>query len=106
VDFSVLKDKIGGWVDKNWDHTMILYKDDEKTIDLVKAAPHFKDIFVLEKNPTAENLAYYLLWKVCPQLLQGLNIIVNKVVFWETENCTAEQTLDSESSEVRKLYNL
>ena len=106
VDFSVLKEKIGGWVEKNWDHTMILYKEDDKTINLVQQAPHFKDIFVLETNPTAENLAHHLLWKVCPELLQGYNIIVNKVVFWETENCTAEQTLDPENPLVKKLYRL
>ena len=32
IDFSVLKEKVGGWVDTYWDHTMILYEEDTKTI--------------------------------------------------------------------------
>ena len=104
VDFSVLKEKVGTWVDTYWDHTMILFKDDEKTIDLVKQAPSFKDIFILDKNPTAENLAHYLLWEICPKVLKNENIIVHKIVFWETENCYVEQSLDPNDPKVRELY--
>jgi len=28
VDFSVLKDIIGGWIDDNWDHGLILWRED------------------------------------------------------------------------------
>jgi len=105
VDFSVLKEKVGGWVDKNWDHTMILFKQDEKTVELVKQAPSFKPVFVMDENPTAENLAKYLLWKVCPEVLKGQGVVVYKVTFWETENCLAEQTLDPTSPHVLNLYS-
>lgn len=104
VDFSVLKEKVGSWVDLHWDHTMILYKKDQKTIELVKQAPHFKELFVLDDNPTAENLAKYLLWTVCPEVLKGHSIIVYKVTLWETENCLAEVTLDPQSPEIKKRY--
>jgi 6-pyruvoyltetrahydropterin/6-carboxytetrahydropterin synthase len=104
IDFSVVKSVIGGWVDDNWDHTMIICKEDLKTIDLLAEAPSFKPIFILDKNPTAENLASYLLWSICPKLLKGKGVIVHKVVFWETENCYVEQTLDPTSSEVIGLY--
>ena len=104
IDFSILKSIIGGWVDEHWDHTMIIFKDDLKTIDLLNQAPSYKSIFVLEKNPTAENLAEHLLWKVCPQLLKGKGIIVHKIVFWETENCFVEQVLDPTSEAVLNLY--
>ncbi len=105
IDFSVLKDKVGGWVDEKWDHTMILFKDDEKTIDLVKQAPSFKDIFVLDKNPTAENLAHYLLHEICPKVLKGSGVIVHKIVFWETENCYVEQSLDATDPQIIELYS-
>lgn len=94
IDFSVLKEKIGSWVDKNWDHTMILFKDDVQTLDLVSKAPSFKKPFIMPTNPTAENLAEYILKVVCPEVLADTGIIVKKVVFWETENCYATVTLD------------
>lgn len=104
IDFSVIKSVVGNWVDENWDHTMILFKEDLKTIELVSKAPSQKSIFILDKNPTAENLASYLLWDICPKLLKGKGIIVHKVVFWETENCFVEQALDSSSESVIALY--
>lgn len=104
IDFSVVKSEIGSWVDKNWDHTMIVFKDDLKTIELLSQAPSFKALYILDKNPTAENLAHYLLWEVCPKLLKGKGVIVHKIVFWETENCYVEQTLDPTLSAVVELY--
>jgi 6-pyruvoyltetrahydropterin/6-carboxytetrahydropterin synthase len=104
IDFSVLKEKIGGWVDKNWDHTMILFGEDKETIDLVKKAPSFKEIFIMPANPTAENLAKYLLWEVCPKELKGSGVIVHKITFWETENCYAEQSLDPNDDKTIFLY--
>ena len=104
VDFSVVKEAIGGWVDKHWDHTMIIFKDDLKTIELLSQAPSFKGVFILDKNPTAENLAHYLLWNVCPSLLKGKGIIVHKIVFFETENCYVEQVLDPFLPSVIELY--
>lgn len=106
VDFSVLKEKVGQWVDHSWDHTMILFKDDTQTIELVKKAPQFKELFVLDKNPTAENLAHHLLWQVCPTVLKGHGIIVYKITFWETENCLAEQSLNPQDPAVLKLYGV
>lgn len=104
IDFSVLKSVIGGWVEDNWDHTMIVFKEDTKTIQLLKEAPAAKPIFIMDRNPTAENLANYLLWSVCPKLLKGKGIIVHKIVFWETENCYVEQSLDPNTKEVFELY--
>ncbi|MBF0198688.1 MAG: 6-carboxytetrahydropterin synthase, partial [Planctomycetes bacterium] len=66
--------------------------------------PSFKDIFVLPLNPTAENLAYYLLHEVCPKELKGMGVIVHKVVLWETENCYAEVDLDPKDAEVIASY--
>ena len=104
VDFSVLKEKVGGWIDKYWDHTMILNQEDELTVELVKKAPQFKEVFLLPQNPTAENLASYLLWEVCPQVLRGHGVMVYKIVFWETENCFAEVCVDPENEKIKSLY--
>jgi len=89
VDFSVLKEKIGGWIDENWDHTFVLSSEDKDLIiSLTKY--HKKKIFVLQSNPTAENMAEYLLKCICPQVLTGTGVKIVKVVLWETENCYAE----------------
>jgi len=50
--------------------------------------------YVLPFNPTAENMARYLLEKVCPQLLEGTGVIATKVVIWETAEACAEASLD------------
>ncbi|MDO9183644.1 MAG: 6-carboxytetrahydropterin synthase [Bacteriovorax sp.] len=104
IDFSVVKSAIGGWVLDHWDHTMIIFKEDTKTIELLNLAPSYKTIFVLDKNPTAENMANFLLWEVCPKLLKGKGIVVHKIVFWETENCYVEESLDPTLIEVLELY--
>ncbi len=93
VDFSVLKEKIGSWVDEHWDHTTILFKDDVDTCKLVEQAPGFKKPFILPTNPTAENMANYLLREICPKLLTEYKIEVFKVTLYETENCFAEAML-------------
>ena len=104
IDFSVLKAKIGAWVEDNWDHTMILFKEDHKTIELVAQAPAYKKPFIFDTNSTAENLAKFLLWEVCPKLLKGHGVIVHKIIFYETENCLAELSLIPNSADVLKLY--
>ena len=91
IDFGVLKEKIGGWIDEYWDHGFIVYVKDEEVISAITATQtkaHF-----LDENPTAENMAEYLLRKVCPDVLHGTGVEVFKVALWETENCFAEATL-------------
>jgi 6-pyruvoyltetrahydropterin/6-carboxytetrahydropterin synthase len=90
VDFSVLKEKIGGWIDQNWDHTMILFKEDHCTIELLNKVHKSKPIYLLDENPTAENMAIYLMNKICPNILIGTDIEIIKIEFWETENCKVE----------------
>jgi len=89
IDFSVLKEKIGGWIDEYWDHTMILFDKDADAIKACKSVDSNKPIFILSSNPTAENMADYLLREVCPDVLRGTGVEVIKVILWETENCYA-----------------
>lgn len=108
VDFSVLKEKVGGWIDKNWDHNTILHSRDPLVRlgeDMV-AGGIWKNRFAMfdDKppyllsgmselaNPTAENLAREL-FSVSHVLLPAKFQII-KVKLWETENCWAEYTPD------------
>jgi 6-pyruvoyltetrahydropterin/6-carboxytetrahydropterin synthase len=104
IDFSVLKEMVGGWVEQFWDHTMILFKDDSITCELVAKAPSFKKPYIMDINPTAENMAHHLLWEICPKILKGKGVIVSKITFYETENCYAEQSLDPKDISVIALY--
>lgn len=94
IDFSALKARIGGWLDTHWDHTTILHKDDPSAqawYDCV--IPANKPIYLMPENPTAENMAQYLLDKCRDELMLGTGIEVWKVVVWETPNCKAEVEL-------------
>ncbi len=93
IDFSVLKEKVGGWIDKNWDHTMIIYRKDTELVEMANLLSKNKPVFICDFNPTAENMADYILRVVGPQALTGTGVRLTKVVLYETENCYAEATL-------------
>ncbi len=89
VDFSVLKEKIGGWIDHFWDHTSLVWDRDVEVVQALKKLPQAKPPFVTSWNPTAENMAEFLLKHLCPMVLQNTGVTVIKVVVWETPNCSA-----------------
>lgn len=93
VDFSILKEKIGGWIDEHWDHNVIVYKNDTETLKLINEMPQRKSPFISHWNPTAENMAHYLLTTVCHEQLLGLPVHVIKIRLYETPNCYVEATL-------------
>lgn len=93
IDFSVLKQKIGTWLDEAWDHTTLLCHEDLQTIEALDKAPGFKKPWIAPFNPTAENMASFLLKEICPKLLEGTDVTVTKVTVWETPNCWAEAFL-------------
>lgn len=88
VDFSVLKEAVGGWIDTNWDHGLILWEGDRETIAAIQSL-YTQKLFLLPENPTAENMAKFLVTIVCPAVLKGKGVRVVKVDLWETENCLA-----------------
>lgn len=89
IDFSVLKDKLGTWLDQNWDHAFLLWRGDEEMTAVYASHSDWKH-YVLPTNPTAENMAAYLLNVICPELFQQTGISITAVVVEETENCVAE----------------
>ncbi len=93
IDFAILKDKIGGWIDIHWDHTFLVNQDDHETIKALLMMPRHKEPFICPFNPTAEKIAQHLLMVVCPRELEGSGITVSKVKLYETENCYAEVSL-------------
>lgn len=103
IDFSVLKAKVGTWIDENWDHRTILNESDpflaifqvgvEETVDVDEAGEQLTNsIWESNFNPTAENIASFLLDVMCPRLLPP-EVVVFKVVVHETPNCFASAEL-------------
>ena len=90
IDFSVLKQVIGGWIDEQWDHGFLLWESDEEAIAAVKAIENQR-IYVMPINPTAENIGKFLLEVICPKLLlpRKTAVKVVEITVWETENCYA-----------------
>ncbi|MBM3955614.1 MAG: 6-pyruvoyl trahydropterin synthase family protein [Planctomycetota bacterium] len=88
VDFSLIKRRLLGWLDDHWDHAFILFVDDAEAIAAVRLSTPSK-LFLLPWNPTAENMARYLLEVVCPAVLADLGVIAREVRVWESEESCA-----------------
>lgn len=88
VDFGVIKQRIGGFVDELWDHRTMLHNDDP-LVDVLAADSHERGTLLpytlIDANPTAENIAAALL-KLCPKLMEGTGVKVVHIRLWETPN--------------------
>ena len=91
IDFGVLKEILGTWIDDNLDHNILLFEEDRPLGDLI-ASYTGQEVFYLPFNPTAENIAYYLLHEVCPKLFTGDAKCI-KLKIYETPNCSSEVVL-------------
>jgi 6-pyruvoyltetrahydropterin/6-carboxytetrahydropterin synthase len=89
IDFGVIKERLSGWIDENWDHNAILWENDKELGGAIAAATSQK-VFYLPVNPTAENIADYLLKNVCPALFADAQVKCIKIRVHETPNCYAD----------------
>lgn len=85
IDFSIVKNVVGDWIDHNWDHRAILNGQD----------PHYMYLreqdespYMMVGNPTAEHLARELYFKA-RHLLVEKDVTVTSVKIWETAKCNA-----------------
>jgi len=81
VDFSAIKRVVGGWIDAQLDHRMLLHKDDPVLPTLQSQGEPF---FLMDVNPTAENIAKLIFDFVASQ---GFPVV--EVKLWETEDSFA-----------------
>ena len=94
VDFGVIKQRVGTWIDEQWDHTAILMRDDPDPAALVIAASNAKNgrpVYWLDVHPTAENIAQEL-GRIARELLSDTGVEVCKIRIWETPNAWVEWT--------------
>lgn len=104
IDFSVVKSTLCQWLEDNWDHKFLHWeKDDLMTglailikqqnqfgndIVFAEDAKHFSGSLVsLPFNPTAENLAQYMVEVIGPQLLDEHGVELVECRIEETSKC-------------------
>lgn len=87
LDFAVMKQKLDTWVESNWDHRFLVWEKDARAVELIKMDP---TTILLDFNPTAENLALYLLNTIGPKVLKGTGAELVGVRFFETVKCSVD----------------
>ena len=98
VDFSLIKGRMLGWLDEHWDHAFLVFEDDANALAAVRMVEPTK-YFVMPWNPTAENMARYLLEVVAPRVLGDLGVVARRVAVWETDEACAVASLAGAPSE-------
>jgi 6-pyruvoyltetrahydropterin/6-carboxytetrahydropterin synthase len=90
IDFSVIKELVGEWLEIHWDHATILWDlDPINSAWGPNGALHGHKVYSISANPTIENLCRYLV-DVVQHLLKDTEISVVSIKGHETAKCSAE----------------
>lgn len=90
IDFSVIKSTLCEWLETNWDHKFLIWHEDPLVGALIPLDE--EGVVAVPFNPTAENLAEYLLTEVGPKVLP-FPVKLVQVDFLETGKCGVEVSL-------------
>lgn len=95
IDFGVIKEQLCEWLERNWDHKFLMYTTDPilryVDIDILDG------VVIVPFNPTAENMAAYLVDVVGPKQLKGSGVVLQTVRIEETAKCSATFTREINS---------
>ena len=113
LDFGVVNQLLCHWVEEYWDHKFLAWGEDPiircieriVTQEVIGNSNHYREALNVSQslassvvwvpfNPTAENMANYLLTVVGPQQLKGTGVELVRVTVEETRKCSA--TVDKE----------
>lgn len=103
IDFGVIKERVGGWIDQHWDHTAILMRGDPDPAVAVLASSNAalgRPIYWLDAPPTAETIVAELA-RIASELLADTGVSVVHIRLWETPNGSAEWTPDERTPDER-----
>lgn len=104
IDFSVVKTTLCQWLEDNWDHKFLHWEQDSMINSLIVVAstkfarennlvtdedydPFVDSLVALPFNPTAENLAAYMVDVIGPQLLDQYGVELVECTIEETSKC-------------------
>jgi 6-pyruvoyltetrahydropterin/6-carboxytetrahydropterin synthase len=86
IDFGVIKATLCEWLEKNWDHKLLLWIDDP----MCTTFEDLRETYVaVPFNPTAENMARYMVEEIGPVLLGMYAVRLVRVTVEETAKCSA-----------------
>ncbi len=107
IDFSVVKTTLCQWLEDNWDHKFLHWEHDP----LIESLNKFVDTTTMDNmshrdqmdylgslvslpfNPTAENLAAYMVEVIGPQLLDEHGVQLVECTIEETSKCHVNYNL-------------
>ncbi len=92
IDFGVIREVLGTWIDKYLDHNTILSIEDKKLGKEISAQTQ-QEIYYLNESPTAENIAKHILNDICPKLFAKKKVKCIAIKLYETPNCYANVDL-------------
>ena len=92
MDFSVIKEKLCVWLEANWDHRFLVWENDPWSEVLPTIDP--AGCIIVPFNPTAENMAAYLVETVAPLQLEGTDCVLVRCQIEETRKCSATYFLE------------
>jgi len=95
IDFSVIKERLCYWLEANWDHKFLIWAEDPRAVPLTLLDT--PSMVLTPFNPTAENMAKYLVEHIGPAELIGLGVSLISVTIEETRKCSAEYKLGSKN---------
>jgi len=87
IDFGVIKSKLCVWLEDNYDHKFLIWKNDPLMISLNQISP--ESLYICEFNPTAENIAKHFTENIAPMQLEGTGTELIKCTIEETRKCKA-----------------
>lgn len=91
VDFGVIKERVGTWIDDHWDHTTLVNVADADLLFFTRndaAGRGLRQPYPFDGEPTAEAIAVVLM-AVAQAMLEDTGVHVDKVEVFETPNCSA-----------------
>ncbi|MCA9541511.1 MAG: 6-carboxytetrahydropterin synthase [Myxococcales bacterium] len=92
VDFGVIKQRVGGFINARWDHTALLMRGDpDPTAEAIAKANEAqgRPAFWFDAPPSAETIVAELA-RIAAELLADTGVRVVRVRLWETPNGSAE----------------
>lgn len=111
IDFSVVKTTLCQWLEDNWDHKFLHWEKDllidglknlvsqdwkmssRPSISELDGDAFFHSLVALPFNPTAENLAAYMVDVIGPQLLDEHGVQLVECTIEETSKCHVNYSL-------------
>lgn len=94
IDFGMMKARLCMWLENAWDHKFLAWEEDKVIVAMLGCLETDESLIVQNSivlvpfNPTAENMADYLLNVICPSLLFGTGVLAVKVEIEETRKCS------------------